>query len=97
MDKEEKSLYQALLSLQTEEECFRFFRDICTPSEVQSLKERWRIAQMLDNKEGSYRQLHEKTGVSIVTIGRVARFLNQESYQGYRLLLDRLKNKKIKL
>ena len=88
--KEEMELYAAFLKLETTEECYRFFRDLCTPAEIDAMKERWRIVTLL--KAGhSYRKIHELSGSSIATIGRVARFLSQEDYGGYRLLLDRMK------
>lgn len=95
---EETELYHAILALKAPEECFAFFRDLCTPAEISAMKERWRLAQLLDNeKEGlSYRTIAEKTGASIATIGRVARFLKQENYYGYRLILDRMKLKENK-
>lgn len=90
----EQALYRALLLLKTEEEYAAFFRDLCTPAEITALCERFRVAQLLDEKALSYREIHSKTKVSLATIGRVARFLTQESYQGYRLVLDRLKKVK---
>ncbi len=86
----ETSLYQAILQLKTTEECTAFFHDLCTPAEITAMSERWRVAQLLDYQKLSYRQIHEKTHISLATIGRVARFLTQESYQGYKLVLDRL-------
>lgn len=84
------SVYEALLSLKTEEEAKLFFRDLCTPSEIRDLEERWLVAQLLDQGKLSYRQIQEKTGTSVTTVGRVARFLKDEPYKGYRLILDRL-------
>lgn len=89
---DEKDLYRAILSLKDEEECFSFFRDLCTPAEIKAMKERWRVAQLLEEGKQSYRQISESTGVSIVTITRVARFLKDESYQGYRLILNKRKS-----
>lgn len=88
---DEGQLYKAILRLKTVGECFAFFRDLCTPGEIKDLKERWEIAQLLDKEKLSYRQIAEKTGASIATIGRVARFLKDENYLGYRLVLDRMK------
>lgn len=91
--KNEKSLYHAILALKTVEECAAFFHDLCTPAEITAMTERWRVAELLDQHKLSYREIHDKTGISLVTIGRVARFLSQEAYQGYRLILDRLGKK----
>jgi TrpR-related protein YerC/YecD len=72
----ELSLYEALLSLKTVEEMGAFLRDLCTPAELEVLVDRWGVVPYL--LEGvSYREIHEKTAVSITTIGRVARYLNQ--------------------
>ncbi len=70
---------------------YRFLVDLCTPAELRALSERWAVAKLLDEGELSYRDIREKTGVSTTTIGRVARFLKDEPHQGYRIILDRLK------
>ena len=84
------SLYDAFLKLKTPDETERFLKDLCTPSELRDLKERWLAAQML-SRGASYRAVNESTGISTATVGRVARFLNDEEYQGYQLILGRLK------
>jgi len=91
--KAEKELGEALLSLRTTDECRRFLHDICTPKEIADLTDRWAVAKLLDEGKHSYRDIHELTGVSVTTIGRVARFLQQENFHGYRLVLDRMKSK----
>lgn len=74
----EHSLYEALLSLKGLDEMAAFLRDLCTPAELEVLVDRWRVVPYL--LEGvSYREIHERTAVSITTIGRVARYLNQGS------------------
>ena len=74
----ELSLYQALLSLKNTDEMRAFLNDLCTPAEREVLVDRWRVVPYL--LEGvSYREIHERTAVSITTIGRVARYLNQGS------------------
>jgi TrpR-related protein YerC/YecD len=97
--KAEKDLCDALLLLREPDECRRFLRDLCTPKEITDLADRWWLARLLDEGKHSYRELHELTGISVTTIGRVARFLQQENFQGYRLVLDRTKaargNKKV--
>jgi TrpR-related protein YerC/YecD len=90
---QEISLFEALLTLKTVNEAERFFKDICTPQEIKALQERWRVCQLLERGDLSYREIHDVTGASLTTIGRVARFLKQESYQGYRLVLDKFKTK----
>lgn len=83
-----KSLAQTLSQIETPENMERFLVDLCTPAELRALSERWQVAILLDRGDLSYREIHAKTGVSTTTIGRVARFLNEEPHQGYRLVLD---------
>lgn len=82
-----RGLFEAILSLKTRDECARFFEDLCTPAELQSLSDRWRVAGLLE--EGvPYRSIYEQTGVSTATVTRVARSLTYGA-GGYRLVLDR--------
>ena len=94
--KAEAELIKALLSLKNADECKRFLYDICTPKEITDLSDRWWIARLLDEAKLSYREMHTLTGVSVTTVGRVARFLQHESFQGYRLVLDRIKGERKK-
>ena len=87
-----KELYEAILLLKNTDEVHRFFKDLCTPQEITALSERWRVCKILDQRQLSYREINSEIGASIATIGRVARFLNNESYGGYQLVLDRMKN-----
>ena len=80
--------YEALLSLQTAEECRLFLEDICTIKELQSLFQRFRVACLLDTGS-NYLETSEATGASSATISRVNRCLNYGS--GYRTALDNLK------
>jgi TrpR-related protein YerC/YecD len=86
-----EALCEAFLQLKTPEECRLFLLDLCTPSEISALAERWKIARLLDEGVLSYREIHDRTGGSLATITRVARFLRQEPYQGYRVVLEREK------
>lgn len=92
----ELSLYDAFMALKTVDECGKFLKDLCTPQELSSMKERWRVCQLLAREDRSYREIHDKTGVSLATIGRVARFLREESYGGYRLLLERCQKRGVR-
>jgi len=83
------TLGAALLTLKTTAEYEKVLRDLLTPQEIRVMEERWRIAQMLDQGGKSYREIAAETGASVTTVGRVARFLRDEPYQGYRMLLDR--------
>ena len=72
----EASLCKALLSLKNADEMSAFLHDLCTPAELEVMVDRWRVVPyLLDGV--SYREIHERTAVSITTIGRVARYLNQ--------------------
>ena len=84
----EDALFGAIIALETVEECRNFFKDLCTPAELQALVDRWQVVEYL--QEGlPYRRIHELTGVSVTTIGRVARFL-ADGYGGYRTAIDRV-------
>lgn len=82
---------EAILLLKSRVECEKFLKDLCTPQELSALRERWKVCQLLDQQSLSYREIHERTKVSMATIGRVARFLREERYGGYRHILKRLK------
>jgi TrpR-related protein YerC/YecD len=84
-------LLDAFLTLQTREEVEAFLSDLCTPSEIRAFVERWHVASLLDEETFSYREIAEAAGASTTTEVRVARFLKEMPFQGYRLALDRLK------
>ncbi|HEX5788792.1 MAG TPA: YerC/YecD family TrpR-related protein [Woeseiaceae bacterium] len=83
----EDALFSAVVSLCTLDECRSFFRDLCTPAELQALVDRWQVVAYLE-RGLPYRQIHDLTGVSVTTIGRVARFLT-DGYGGYELAFRR--------
>ena len=68
-------LFDAILSLQSKEECYSFFEDLCTINELLSLSQRYEVASMLRDKK-TYLEIAEKTGASTATISRVNRSLN---------------------
>jgi TrpR-related protein YerC/YecD len=85
----ERALFAAVLTLRSVEECRAFFRDLCTPAELQALADRWSVVAPL--QEGlPYREIHKQTGVSVTTIGRVARYLTG-GHGGYALAAERVK------
>jgi TrpR-related protein YerC/YecD len=86
-------LIDAILLLKSKNELHRFLKDLCTPQEIVALAERWRVCQLLESGELSYREIQQETGVSLVTIARVARFLKDEPHQGYRSVLKKMKKK----
>ena len=86
-------LAEALVQIVDKDGASAFLADLCTPAEIHSLAERWQVARLLDAGKLTYREIHDATGVSTTTIVRVARFLRQENNSGYRLLLDRVKDR----
>lgn len=87
-DKLAEELYMAIAQLNSAEEAKLFLSDLCTPQEIHGMAERWRVATCL-KQDMSYREISAKTGVSVTTVGRVARALNYGE-GGYELLLDRV-------
>ena len=85
----EQALFRAILCLRDVNELRAFFTDLCTPAELQALVDRWHVAELLD-RGLPYRQIHDQTGVSVTTIGRVARSLNIGA-GGYKKALQRRK------
>jgi TrpR-related protein YerC/YecD len=84
-------LFEAILLLENVEECYNFFEDICTISEIKALAQRLEVAKMLRDKK-TYTEITEKTGASTATISRINRALNYGA-DGYKTILDRLYNK----
>lgn len=84
-------LFNSVLRLETVEDCYRFFEDLCTVHEMQDMGQRLEVAKLLD-EEVTYHDIVERTGASTATISRVNRCLNYGS-GGYRLVLRRLKEK----
>ncbi len=87
-------LYSALAVIQTAEEAKNFLADLCTPAEIQEMADRW-LTVIAVKQEKPYRQIYKETGVSVTTIGRVARCLRLG--KGYNLIFNRLIKKKIDL
>ena len=90
-DSLKKQFYRAVLSLRDEEDCDRFFRDICTIKEMQELPQRLEVARLLSDGR-NYQEITEKTTVSSATISRVSRCLLYGD-GGYRRVLERLGGK----
>ena len=88
----ERNLCVAVAALRTPEEVRAFFRDLCTPAELQAMADRWAVVDYL--KRGlPYREIHRLTGVSVTTIGRVDRFLGNGN-GGYEVAAQRLEEAK---
>lgn len=86
--REVERLFQAVLALETESECFQFFEDLCTIGEIQSLAQRLEVARML-RAGATYHVIEAQTGASTATISRVKRCLHYGA-DGYRFILDRV-------
>jgi TrpR-related protein YerC/YecD len=84
----EDNLFRAILTLESTTQCREFFKDLCTPAELQALADRWAVVEPLSRGE-PYRRIHDQTGVSVTTIGRVARFL-VDGNGGYERVLRKL-------
>lgn len=84
-------LFEAILQLQTVEECYRLFDDLCTYNEVVAMAQRLQVAELL--AEGvTFANISEQTGVSSATITRVNRCVHYGA-DGYRMVHDRMKKK----
>lgn len=86
-------LYEAILTLETVEECRLFFKDLCTVPELKALSQRFKVAQMLTENH-VYSDIVGATGASTATISRVNRSLSYDGAGGYSIAFDRLKGKK---
>ena len=91
-NEETDHLFEAILTLETVEDCYRFFEDLCTIHEIQSLAQRMEVARQLDERK-TYSSIAEDTGASTATISRVSRCLIYGA-DGYRRVLDRIKANK---
>lgn len=84
----ERALFTAMLTLRSVDECRAFFHDLCTPAELQALADRWAVVTLLQQGV-PYREINKQTGVSVTTVGRVARYLTHGN-GGYALAVQRL-------
>ncbi|HWR20075.1 MAG TPA: YerC/YecD family TrpR-related protein [Clostridia bacterium] len=82
------ALFQAVLTLENEEDCYRFFEDLCTINELMAMSQRFAVARLLKKGE-TYTVIAEKTGASTATISRVNRSLLYGS-SGYTKALEQL-------
>jgi TrpR-related protein YerC/YecD len=84
-------LFQAILMLETEEDCYRFFEDICTINEIHAIAQRLEVAKLLNEKK-TYSEIEELTGASTATISRINKCLVYGA-DGYKLVLGKIENK----
>jgi len=83
-----EDLFKAMLKLESLEECYRFFEDLCTIKEIQDMAQRLKVAKMLEQKK-PYQEIVEETKASTATISRVNKSLIYGA-EGYRLMLKKL-------
>src|SRR5580698_4919497 len=83
----ERNLYAAVAALRSGDECRAFFRDLCTPAEIQAMADRWAVVDWL-MRGVPYREINRLTGVSVTTISRGARCL-ADGNGGYSLIMRR--------
>ena len=91
-DKNTDFLFKAILALESPEECYSFFEDLCTVPELKAMSQRLAVAHMLSHKQ-VYSDIVAQTGASTATISRVNRSLNY-GCGGYKLLFGRLDDEK---
>ena len=87
----EDDLFSAIAAIRTAEEARLFLQDLCTPTEIQAMVDRWLVVLKI-KAEKPYRQIYDETGVSVTTVGRVARCIALGE-GGYNLIFDRLEKK----
>ena len=80
-------LSTALKNINSDRDINNFLKDLCTPSEIQAMEERWEMAKLLYQGKLTYRDIASKLNTSTATVTRVARFLYKESNQGYLKVL----------
>ena len=85
-------LFKAILTLETEEDCYRFFEDICTINEIHAIAQRLQVAKLLSEKR-TYNEIEEATKASTATISRINKCLIYGA-EGYKTVLDRMNNDK---
>lgn len=84
-------LFKGIMSLDSIEECYNFFEDLCTITELRAMAQRFQVAKMLDQGQ-IYSDIVRETGASTATISRVNKCLIYGT-DGYRMVLDRTKSK----
>jgi TrpR-related protein YerC/YecD len=89
--KEIQELLETILTLETREEAERFFRDLCTIAELETMAHRWAVAKLVDLGL-PYHEVSRQTGASTTTVTRVAHWL-RHGEGGYRAALDRQKER----
>lgn len=83
-----RALARAFAAMERPQDVQAFLRDLCTPAELEAMADRWRVVPLL-RKGVPYREIYDLTGVSVTTIGRVARSL-EHGAGGYTAAIERL-------
>lgn len=86
---ETEALFEAILKLEDVDECYKFFEDLCTIKEIQSLSQRFQVACLLEENK-TYSEIEKTTGASTATISRINKCLLYGA-EGYKLILERIK------
>ncbi|MDY5355184.1 MAG: YerC/YecD family TrpR-related protein [Eubacteriales bacterium] len=86
------ALFEAILTLKTVDECYRFFEDACTVKEIIDISQRFEVAKLLSEKK-NYQEISKETGASTATISRVGKCLSYGT-DVYTLVLERIKQNK---
>jgi TrpR-related protein YerC/YecD len=84
-----RALARALAALEDPRDVAAFLEDLCTPAELEAMADRWRVVPLIEQGL-PYREIHERTGVSVTTVGRVARTLERGA-GGYSAALSKLR------
>ena len=87
-------LFDAVLTLESREDCYRFFEDVCTVNEIHAIAQRLQVAKLLSEKK-TYNEIEDATKASTATISRINKCLIYGA-DGYRRVLERMKKKKLK-
>ncbi|MDR0357380.1 MAG: TrpR-like protein YerC/YecD [Clostridiales Family XIII bacterium] len=87
-NEETELLFGAILSLETKEDCYRFFEDVCTVGELKAIAQRFYIAKLLSENR-TYQDIEQRTKTSTATISRISRCLKYGA-DGYKKALERL-------
>ena len=82
-------LFKVLKELNSSKDIENFLLDLCTPSEIEAMEERWEVAQLLYEGKSTYRDIASQLNTSTATVTRVARFLFKETNQGYIKVLKK--------
>lgn len=89
LTKTEKDLFHAISLIETENECKNFLRDLLTEAEIKEFSNRWKVAQLLDQKV-AYKKIEQQTGMSSTTIARIQKWLTK-GMNGYKDMLNKTK------